>query len=234
MKEKLIIVGIGGMAPEVIDFVKRYELFDIVAYAVDQKYMQNEYDGRPVYPLEELEKYVDKETVKLFIAISWYNYMNKYKRQKFENLKARGFHFANLISPLASVKTEKIGEGNWIWDFVEVGFNSVIGDNNTICAHSLFAHHSKMGNHNVLSGRATVAGQTVIGDQNYIGISATVFNKLTIGNKCLVGGGAIVKQNLGNYILVSQNDCKQYNLTDKTIEKFLSIKGHKLMSDFYQ
>ena len=168
MKEKLIIVGTGGMAPEVVYFVEKYDLFDIQGFSVDKQYMVNSsYMERPVFPLEELEKYVDVEDVKIFVAISWYNYMNKYKRQKFEYLKEKGFHFANLISPLASVNSSAMGEGNWIMDFVYIGYKSNIGDNNTFCSHSLLGHGTTLGNHNVFSGGARVAGNNTIGNQNY-------------------------------------------------------------------
>ena len=202
MKESLVIVGVGNLAPEVVDFVQRYDLFDIIAFSVDKKYITSaEYMGKPVYPLEELEKHVDKEEVKVFIAISWYNYLNKYKRQKFEFLKEKGFHFANLISPLASVKTGHIGEGNWIMDFATIGFNTKIGSNNTFCAQSILAHHTILGNHNVLSGRSSVAGRNII------------------------GGGSIIKKNIGNYTITTAPESYHKQLWEKSIEFFLSPKS---------
>lgn len=226
MKESLVIVGIGGLAPEVVDFVERYNLFDIIAFSVDRKYItSSEYMSKPVYPLEELENHVDKEGVKVFIAISWYNYLNKYKRQKFEILREKGFHFANLISPLASVKTDIIGEGNWIMDFVTIGFNTKIGDNNTFCAQSILAHHTILGNHNVLSGRASIAGRNIIGDQNYFGFCSVVFNELKIGNKNLIGGGSIVKKSIGNFMITTAPESHSKQLKENSIEFFLSPKS---------
>ena len=226
MKESLVIVGVGNLAPEVVDFVQRYDLFDIVAFSVDKKYItSSEYMGKPVYPLEELEKHVEREEVKVFIAISWYNYLNKYKRQKFEFLKEKGFHFANLISPLASVKTDHIGEGNWIMDFATIGFNTEIGDNNTFCAQSILAHHTILGNHNVLSGRSSVAGRNIIGDQNYFGFCSVVFNELIIGNKNIIGGGSIIKKNIGNYTITTAPESYHKQLREKSIEFFLSPKS---------
>lgn len=109
MKEKLIIIGAGAMAPEVVDFVQRYNLYEIVGFSVDEKYITDTYLGYPVYPTEHLEDYVDKSSVKLFIAISWYNKFNRIKKEKFENLKQRGFSFANLISPHAIVYPTDLG-----------------------------------------------------------------------------------------------------------------------------
>lgn len=231
-KEKLIIVGIGGMAPEVVDFVTRYDLYDIVAFSVDSNYIKSPtYMNCPVYPLEDLESYVSLYDAKLFVAISWYNYLNRYKRQKFETLKAKGFHFANLISPLASVNCSSMGEGNWIQDFAYLGYQSEIGNNNTFCSHSLLGHYSVIGNHNVLSGRASVAGNNQVGDQNYFGMCSSVFNKLVLGNKNLIGGGSIVKKNIGNCTIVTAPDSKFTQATEKAVEFCLSPKSVEIVNN---
>lgn len=230
MKEKLIIVGVGSIAPEVFYFVNRHNLYDVEGFSVDEKYINSsEYMGKPVYPLERIEEFVDKK-VKFFVAISWYNYMNRYKRQKFDYLKGKGYSFANLISPLASVNCSMMGEGNWIQDFVYLGFNSKIGDNNTFCCHSLLGHNSEIGNHNVLSGRSSVAGDNKVGDQNYFGICSCVFNKLVIGNKNLIGGGSVVKKDMGDYSIVTASDSKYIQTTEKTVEFCLSPKSVEIVN----
>ena len=234
MKERLVIVGIGSHSQEVVDFVQNNDLFDIICFTVDREYIvSKEYMGKPVYPFEELEKYVNPADVKVFVAISWYNYMNKYKRLKFEQLKSRGFHFANLISPLAVVKCSDIGEGNWIHAFVVIGYNSKIGDNNTICVQSLVGHHTVIGNHNVLSGRASVAGRTVIGDQNYLGFCSVVFNELTIGNKNLIGGGAIVRSSLPDFTITTAPESHTKLATEKSLEFIISPKGVEFLKSLY-
>ena len=226
MKEKLVIVGVGGLAPEVVDFVERYNLFDIIGFSVDSKYLSSpEYMGKPVYPLEEIEKHLDISKVKIFIAISWYNYLNKYKRQKFEILKEKGFHFANLISPMASVKCITMGEGNWVMDFANIGFGTYIGDNNTFCAQSLVGHHTTIGNHNVLAGQAAIAGRNMVGDQNYFGLSSVIFNELTIGNKNLIGGGSIIKRSISDFSITTAPESHIKQLKERSIELFLSPRS---------
>ena len=233
MKEKLVIVGVGTHSEDVVYFVQKHNLFDIICFTVDREYIvSNEYMGKPVYPFEDLEKYVDPEDAKVFIAISWFNYMNKYKRQKFEQLKARGFHFANLISPLASVNCTYIGEGNWIQDLTVIGFDSKIGDNNTICAQSQVGHHTVIGNHNVMSGRATVGGRTIIGDHNYLGLCSVVFNELTIGNKNLIGGSAIIKSSLPDCTITTAPEYHTKQATEKTLEFIISPKGVEFLKTF--
>lgn len=229
-KEKLVIIGIGSLTPEVVDFINKYNLYNIIGFSVDKKYIKTEeYMGAPVYPLENLSDFVNPQEVKVFVAISWYNYLNRYKRLKFEFLKSKGYHFANLISPLASVNCSSIGEGNWIMDFAYLGYESIIGDNNTFCAFSLIGHFTQIGNHNVLSGRASIAGNNHIGDQNYFGFCSVVFNKLQIGNKCLIGGGSVVNQDVVSFTVTKAPEPIFKHVKEKHIEQFLSPNSVEIM-----
>ena len=58
--DKLVIVGIGSVTPDVIHFVRKYKLYEIVGFSVDKKYLVPKYLELPVYPLEELDLYVNK------------------------------------------------------------------------------------------------------------------------------------------------------------------------------
>lgn len=228
--EKLIIVGIGHMAEEVMFFVNKYKLFDIQGFAVDRQYLCSDFKGYPVYPIEELEQYADKGTVKLFVAILWYKNLNKYKRLKFEYLKEKGFHFANLISPLSSISTTSVGEGNWIHDFAVIGYNARIGDNNVFLSHIIVAHNASIGNHNVLTGRTIISGTVNVGDQNYFGVSSSVFNRIVIGNMCIIGGGSVVKKNLSDYSIVASPDSIIKKGSKKLNEFIISTKGLEVLT----
>lgn len=216
--EKLIIIGAGVWASEITHFVECYKLYEIVGYAVNKEYLVEEYLGKKVYPLEELDKLIDKET-KLFISISWHQKLSDVRRDMFNSLKAQGFEFANLIAPTAIVKVAEMGEGNWISDGAQIGYNTVIGNNNIILSQSLIGHYTVLGNHNALSGRACIGGTCSIGDQNYIGMNATVFNELHIGYKNIIGAGAILKDDITDFTMVSAPE----SMVKKTKEKVVNL-----------
>lgn len=219
-----MIFGTGSITEEIIAFVERYDLYEIIAYTLDKAFIKDsKYHGKPVYPFEELEDHVDIKDVYVFVAISWIQKMNKYKKEKFLNLKERGFRFANLISPKCSIYSKDIGEGNWIEDFVYIGFNTVIGSNNVFLPSSTIEHHTIIGDHNFFGQSSSVAGSTVIGDLNYVGANATVFNKLTIGAKNVIGAGTVIKHRIDNYKLCVQaspfiKECDEYS-----IENYIDI-----------
>lgn len=230
MMEKLVIIGAGNWAAEITDFVNRYSLYDIIGYSVDNDYILPNYLGCPVYPLEKIEDYVDKDTVRLFISISWHQMLSDVRSRKYLELKRKGFRFANLISPLAIVKCSSIGEGNWIQDAALVAFDTIIGNGNFILSQTMLGHNTIIGNDNALAGRACIGGNCVIGDQNYIGLNATVFNELHIGNKNIIGGGAILKEDISNYTIISAPESFVKRVNEKIVDLAVSaefIKGAK-------
>lgn len=221
MKEKLVIVGAGHLAKEIVDFVQRYDLFDIVAFTVNEANIKtNEYLGKPIYPMERLEDYFGIDEVKLFCAVSWYNHFNKYKEELFNTLAMRGYHFANLIAPNAVIRTEFIGEGNWINEFVLIGFNAKIGSNNVFNPHSSVGHYTIIGDHNFISLSASINGHVVIGNRTYILGSSVILNRIKIGNKCVVGAGAIIKKDMKDCTVAFSPRCKTFQVDEDMVESF--------------
>lgn len=228
--EKLVIVGATTWAAETTLFAEENQLFEVMAYTVDKNYLVPDFLGRPVYPMEDLEQYVDKDSVKLFISISWHQKLSDVRRIKYEELKRRGFQFANLISPKAIVNCSTIGEGNLIATGANVGYNTVIGNGNFILAQTLIAHGTTVGNDNAFAARACIGGDCKIGNQNYIGLNATIFNEVQIGFKNIIGGGAVLKQSISDFTIVSAIESKVKKTNEKVVELAVAaenIKGVK-------
>lgn len=187
--KKIVIVGMGETSRDVRFFIERYQLFEVAGYAVNSEYISGaEQNGLPVFALEKLEQYIDKNKVGLYIAISEFQYLNREKRRVYTELKERGFSFPNLISPKATILTNEIGEGNWICDFAYLDFQTRIGSNCVLRNYAYVGHYAMVGSHNFLGARSMVGGNSMIGDQCFVGINATIFNNIHVGNKCLIGG----------------------------------------------
>lgn len=239
--EKLVIIGTGGLAGEIVDFIERYQLFEVAGFTVNEAYMKDStYMGRPVFPIESLEKHYGTDEVLLFSSVSWYNYLNRVRKEKYDELKAKGYSFANLVSPHAMIYTEDIGEGNWFHDFAHVGYGVTIGNNNIIRMHTTVSHYTILGDHNTLTSGTRIGGHVICGDCSFFGLNSTVFNRVRIGNKCVVGGGAVVKEDLDDFSLcVSSNSfvkqCSETKIEEyisprhvkRTVEEFNEIKDRK-------
>lgn len=207
--EDLIIVGTGDRSKDVKNFVERYKLFNIVGYACSKEYVESSKKKLPnenVYFLDELDKYFDKSSIKLFVAISHFQYLNRDRRNIFNRLKNDGWHFATLIFPTATLASTSIGEGSWIMDDAYIGVDVIIGENTVVGVKSVIAHYNKIGNHIYIAPNSTILGNVDIGDSCFVGSRSLIFNNVKVGEKCLIGGGTIIKRNLPSYCHIKLPD----------------------------
>ena len=227
MKEKLIIVGTNTTANHVYEFVKSYDMFDVLGFAVDQAYKKEDtFCDLPVYAIEELKQWFDMTEVKLFVAILW-NRLNADRRMVYERLKADGYQFANIIAPTAVVRGKVPENANcWLHDYVVVQPAAEVGENCLLMAFALVGPYARLGSHCFMGTKSTVAGTSNIGEQTFVGINCTVFDGTNVGKKCILGACTSVKRNVEDYSLVRTNleNTSTIQMEEDTIESKLLFK----------
>lgn len=177
--EKLIIIGTGMNARHAWDFIKFYDLFEVVGFAVDEEYrIESTYLGLPVFSINELPNVVDENT-KLFVAVFW-NKLNADRRFLYERLKKMGYRFANLISPSAIVHGSLDGDNCWLHDYVIVNTDAHIGNDVMIMARAFVGQDSIVEDH-CFVGAGSLIATCHIGEQSFVGVSATLFDGVKIG-----------------------------------------------------
>lgn len=231
MKKKLIIVGTGQWSKDLKAFVDRYELFDVVGYAVEKEYFQSvEIGGAPVYPLEELERHIDRSSVYVFETVSGFHYLNRARERIYGYLLKGGYKIPNIISPKATVLSEKLGLGNWIRDYAYLDYGSSIGSNNFIDNYVYIGHYTRLGSHIFMTAKSLVAGNSSIGDRTFVGVGANVFSNVNVGYKCIIGAGTNIKGDIApcSGVKVSSELCeiKQYS-EDMVEEKLKPVSLHR-------
>lgn len=205
--KNLVIVGISDTADRIARFVERYSLYNIIGCTVNKEYVPEggmaEVGGqnRKVFPLEELDKFIDKENDLLFVAVLW-NRLNADRRYLYEKVKLMGYHFANIISPNAQVRGELLGDNCWICDGVIVQEHVKFGNDIFVMDNAMVGHWTMVSDHVFIAIRATVCGAVDIGEQCYIGANATAFDEVHIGKKCLIGGATVVKRSVPDFSVV--------------------------------
>lgn len=226
--KKLIIVGLSKTALHVFSFVKYHKLYDVIGFAVNREYKkETEFCGLPVFELENLKETLCDIDFEIFVAILW-NHLNKDRRKVYEYCKSQGFKLANLISPLAVVRSKIEGDNCWIHDYVVIQNDAYIGSNVFAMAYSLIGAHAYVGDHCFFGARSLLGGGCTIGEQSFIGLSATVFDDTYIGRKCLIGACTSVKRNMpdfSRYVTSSDMIIKQY--TENEIENKLVFSLNK-------
>ena len=217
--KNIVIIGISDTAGRVIQFIERYNLFNILGCSVSKEYLPKHNEillgggKRKVCALEQLHEYIDIDNDLVFVAIFW-NRLNADRRYLYEKVKAMGFRFANVISPNCSLRSRSIGENCWICDYVIAEEESVIGNNCSIQDGAFIGDWAHLEDHVFMAARSSVYGSTLIGEQSFVGINANVFDEVHIGKKCMIGACTIVKRNVPDFTVVKTindgNVIKQY------------------------
>lgn len=224
--KNLIIIGISSTANDVYNFIIKYQLYNVIGFAVNSEYKtNNQYLGLPVFELENIDNYCDKNHDYLFVAIQW-NRLNADRRHVYENLKIRGYQFANIISPHACINGTINGDNCWISDMVCIDNAACIGNDTFVKSCALLGSHAQISDHCFIGAKSTIGGGCIIGEQSFIGLGAVVFDEVKIGTKCIVGAATALKRNLKEYSVYKTTSdvfiSKQYDESD--IESKLLFK----------
>ena len=199
--KRLVIIGTSETAERILVFCNIYKLYDVIGFAIDAKYKKiDTFHGLPVWELETLDKHIDKQKDFLYVALFW-NHLNGDRRRLYERLKRQGYHFANIISPKASVRGD-IGENCWIMDYTIVQEGAEVGDNVIIADMALVGNLDCIGAHCFIGAQSMIMGGVKIGEQTFVGNGSTVFENLEIGSKCIIGATTVVKEDIPSCTVV--------------------------------
>lgn len=225
--ENLIIVGLSSTAKHVLSFVRSYNLYNVIGFAVNAQYKTcDTYEGLPVYTLENLREECQCE-FKVFVALLW-NHLNRDRKSVYDYCKSQGYVLANLISPNANVRGEIKGDNCWVHDFVVIQNNACIQSDVIIMAYTLIGANSVVEPHCFFGARSLMAGGCHVGEQTFVGINATIFDDTMVGKKCIVGACAVVKRHMPDFSKCSTGSdhivVKQYQ-EDEVEEKLVFYKN---------
>ncbi len=179
---------------------------EITAFVVERKYISDEYKTislknecrrLQVIPFEELETNYKKEEIAIYLCIG-YTDMNRARREKFMEIKKRGYRIENYIHKTAFVETDKLGEGNLIFEQTYIGMYAELGNGNIVYPKALIAHHTKVGDFNYFAISASLAGHVSVSDENFFGNNSTTKDKIVIGSRNLIGANAYVQRDLSD------------------------------------
>lgn len=193
---KLIIIGTSTTAKTIFSFISKYNLYEVLGFAVNKKYIkESTFCNLPIYAIEDLKP--DAE-YSIFIAIQW-NRLNADRKDLYAKLKSKGFKFANIISPNAIINGEIEGENCWIADMAVVDFGTKIKNNVFVKVGAMIGPNVYINDHCFIGAKSTIGGATKIGMQSFVGLNATIFDTVEIGEKCIIGACSIIKRNIPNY-----------------------------------
>lgn len=204
MKQKLLIVGSGGLACEFYHFFQNQ--YDIVGFlSKDRDETTNLNLPKPTF----VDESVSVETVKTancVIAIA----NPQIKERLFLNLKRRGFQFPNVIHPHSPSFNADVANSQGVVVLPNSVFSNNIKLNNHVYINYMvgIGHGVIINNFVQINPGVQIGGEAKIGAFTLIGSSATITNNISVGENSTIGSGSCVLASVKKSVTVLGNPAK--------------------------
>lgn len=200
MKKKIIIIGAGGHAAELRDYINHHnsarpqDRWEVVGFIDDDQSSYNHYAFYEPY-LGTIEGHTVQTDVHYLMGIANLNY-RKPLIEKFEN---EGAKFTGLIHPTAIISPScEIGEGTVISHNASVGAKARLGKFNMLNSRCTIGHDTVMGDYNFISPQSAISGNTKIGNNNLLGTNCCTIPGISIGDNNKIAAGMTVYKPVGD------------------------------------
>ena len=206
-KEKMVILGAGGMGRELLFFVSESSSYNILGFIDnDHKVHGKMINGFPVLGDDSwLLKYPDE--ISCVIAVG----DPKIRKQVFEKFYIKeNIVFPNIIANGVKYSdTVKMGQGCIIGPFSLLSVDILIGDFVLLNNYCQIAHDVRIDDFVTLYGNASVSGSVVIGESAEIGAGTRIIQGISIGEYSKVGIGSVVINDVPPNCTVFGNPAKR-------------------------
>lgn len=198
--QKVIIIGAGGHAAEIDDYISYYNELDksnsntinIKGFIDDNPESYKTYTFSASF-LGDIKNHSIDKSCKYIIAIA----NIKYRRPIIESFLSMGVEFLTFIHPSAFIsRSAYIGKGSVIAPNVNIGPNVRIGKFNIINARASIGHDTVIGNYNFITPNVCFSGFTKVGDENIFGINAATIPNINIGSNNKIAAGMVLDKNI--------------------------------------
>jgi len=210
---KVVIFGIGKIADEAYFYLTNDSPHEVIAFTVDNAYLtKKEMFGRPVVPFEDVQSKYPPDDFKMFIAVG-YQHLNKFRAQKYEESKSKGYDLISYISSRASnFGSVEVGDNCFILENAVIQPCSKVGSNVFIWSGNHIGHHARVGDHCYIAGHVIISGSTMIEPYCFIGVNATIGHEITIGRESFIGAGSLITKNVEPGSVYITPDTPRYRL----------------------
>ena len=198
--DKIIIVGSGGHAAELRDYINHNnnarpsDRIEVIGYIDDDKSTYEHYEFPEPY-LGTIQAHEVHYDVKYLMGIA----NLEYRKQIIESLLEDGAEFRGLIHPTAIISpSAEIDLTTVISHNASVGAKSKIGKFNMLNSRCTIGHDTFIGDYNFISPQVAISGNTCIGDGNLIGTNACTLPGIKIGNNNKIAAGMVVYKPVEN------------------------------------
>ena len=190
--KSLIIYGLGDFAKAMRYYFAKDTDYQVVAFCADKNYInQQELDGLPVVPFENIENIYCNNKFTMFVAVG-YSQMRA-RRLMYERATNKQYKMANYVSPLANVDPSVVfGMNNVVLQGSQIEPFCTIGNNNIIWSSVNISHDVRLGSHCFMASQSLLGGRVKVGDGCFLGFNCTILQDLVLAEETLVGAKSLV------------------------------------------
>jgi sugar O-acyltransferase (sialic acid O-acetyltransferase NeuD family) len=202
---EIIIFGSTQFSVMIAEMIKSEKKHNLLGFTVDEAfYDKTILNGLPVYPFQELSKYVNPSEVSIINTIG-YTKMCTLRETIQDRILQSGYSTCGWISEKSVILSKDINTQNLILPEAYIGVNVKIGNHNIIYSNSILTHDIEIGNFNFVAAGVVLGGNIKIRNNCFFGLNSTVKNDVSIGNRVLVGASSYVDIDLtDNKVIVPQ------------------------------
>jgi sugar O-acyltransferase (sialic acid O-acetyltransferase NeuD family) len=186
--QPLLFLGDGPFAVEALDIAEAAGGFAPLGFinSVKRPVAGSTLAGLPIFWIDDIP--CGPEECDVVCAI-----VTTRRRAFIEDIRGRGYRFASLIHPFASVSGRaRIHSGCILNAGVVVASNAEVGEYTVVNRGALIGHDNKTGKCCTIGPGANIAGNVEIGDGTFIGQGAVIRERLKIGPDAVIAAGAVV------------------------------------------
>ena len=211
--ERVAIIGgaSGGGALILIDsLLLTRDKIPVCIFDKDENFHGQKVLGVPIVgSIDLLYDYLDEG--KIDSVVIAFNRNLAERTRVFEEVKAKGARFTNIIDPNAEIRSGvTIGIGNVILSNTYIGSCSEIGDNNFISANVFIEHGNILGNGNAFGPGVFTSGNVTIGSGIRFGTGIFVEPNISIGDNAVIASGAVLTKNIDKDTVVRVTENLQF------------------------
>ena len=219
-KKEIIIIGAGETAQIAYEYFTYDSDYDVVAFAVNERFLDGEKDslyGLPIYPVETIETQFPVEKFGAYVALGS-GRLNRDRSQMCDVMRSKGFKLVNYVSSKAFVwRNVRLGDNCFIFENNVLQHNVVVGNNVTLWSGNHIGHGCVIGDNCFISSHVVVSGFCIVGANSFIGVNSSVADYIKIGKDNFIGIASVVNRDTddgkiyrGHPIKESKISCRRY------------------------
>jgi len=199
--DKILIVGAGGFAKELLEIILQINPNAAVTFYDDVSAdAPTRLFGRFEILRSESEAiaYFKNEEPKFAIGVG----NPLHRQQLFDKFSSLGGTPTSIISPFARIGVidNKIDIGTCVLTDAVLESENTIGTGSLVHVGALISHNVTVGHFCEISPRASLLGNVRVGDLCSIGAGSVILPNVTVGNNTKIGAGAVVTRDIAGGI----------------------------------